>query len=707
MAIICVMCGTSNKDGVKFCAACGKPLTEEDPTTAKKKSSNKSPAKTVLFGMKSPVLDNQSTPSSEASSKAETGETSSKAETTKTVLGLPAAGGKPGAASQPPQRPQAIVSTPTLHARIKPPSKQDSDPRLTDMGIGDTPSQTPEPHKTSKPPMAKPSKPPGASSIESTSSKSKGHLGKKTVLGMPAMNLDTPDALLQEIKKTPQIPSLAEEDKKEEPLKSTTQKVSATKKEEPLKSATQKVSAAKKESFKETKSEKPKQGTAATSKKGTRPIEPAPKIRESSFNEWPDLQIEPKRKTLSIIITLAAIVVTVALGALVYLVIFGQKSPLIPQVFSAGDGKRITVILPFPNSPSGTSIQVGSQNIPITQEQARVDIDIGTLKLGVNQIPFAYQEPGESKKQMSFPITLRHSISSDLSGLATENPFFTIRFQIANGIELAVEGKPVQLVDGTYIKKVMLSELQSPPDAESENWLYRATFQLSDAQGGSTEQGQHLVVIPLTKLQLDRPADNATVVSESVTVSGITENGAQITVNGQAVGVAARAFGTIVPLPSIGKNKIEIVARATGKAPRKRVVQVTRVQSLEPAINQWAEDLDTSLEYPTIGRDANAHIGKKIKLQGRIVNISTEKGITAFLIYIAEGCPAGARCAVYGVFRGETDAGLQSWVNVYGTVKGTRSVDLPNGQKLIVPAVEAAFVQKSEGNSSSVSQKKK
>ena len=114
------------------------------------------------------------------------------------------------------------------------------------------------------------------------------------------------------------------------------------------------------------------------------------------------------------------------------------------------------------------------------------------------------------------------------------------------------------------------------------------------------------------------------------------------------------------------------------------------------AIADWSKDLNKRLDYATIGRGPNAHAGKKIKLNGRIVNINTEKGVTAFLLYIAEGCGAGALCAIHAVFRGETEAGLHSWVDVYGVVKGTRTVDLPSGKKLDVPAVEAVFVEKSK-----------
>jgi hypothetical protein len=89
-------------------------------------------------------------------------------------------------------------------------------------------------------------------------------------------------------------------------------------------------------------------------------------------------------------------------------------------------------------------------------------------------------------------------------------------------------------------------------------------------------------------------------------------------------------------------------------------------------------------------------VGKKVKYHGRVVNISTERGVTAFLLYVGTGCPAGAKCAIYVAFRGETDAGLQSMVDVYGKVRGTWDVQLQGGKQETMPALDAEFVIRSD-----------
>jgi hypothetical protein len=190
------------------------------------------------------------------------------------------------------------------------------------------------------------------------------------------------------------------------------------------------------------------------------------------------------------------------------------------------------------------------------------------------------------------------------------------------------------------------------------------------------------------------------VAMESVTCAGSTEEGATVTVNEEVVGVTAIGFNSTVSLTAIGEHFITVVARTPGKAPRTRTVKVTRIQSLDKAIEEWSSDLDENLDYPTIARDPNVYGGKKAHFRGRVVNISTEKGVTAFLLYVGEGCPVAAKCAIYVAFRGETDAGLQSMVDVYGTVRGTWDVDLQGGRKETMPALDADFVVRTENKKS-------
>ena len=64
MAVTCSMCGTSNADGVQFCAACGTPLSGGAPAVARPAQTDGSmPAKTMLFGRAPQIPEAQAKPS--------------------------------------------------------------------------------------------------------------------------------------------------------------------------------------------------------------------------------------------------------------------------------------------------------------------------------------------------------------------------------------------------------------------------------------------------------------------------------------------------------------------------------------------------------------------------------------------------------------------------------------------------------------------
>jgi hypothetical protein len=444
----------------------------------------------------------------------------------------------------------------------------------------------------------------------------------------------------------------------------------------------------------------------------TRPIEavpsrppPRPETRRLDPVEgaagWDDDDDEPPKRRGSsglLIVAIAAVsVLVIGAAALVYLLVLRGGGGPAPQLFPSADGRALTAVLTFKDAPLGATVQVQGQTVPVVGGQARFDLPREGLKVGENAVPIIYGAPGAAPEAMTVPIFVRYTASTDLQGLATAEPFFVVDFRIAEGIQLAINGQPVQAIGGGYALKVPLSQVTAAAGEQSgDALLHKIPFQITGGDG-AVEQGQQIVSIPMTQLRVDRPAPNATVASETVTCAGAVDDGAVVTVNGAAVGVMAAGFRASVPLPAIGKHTVTIEARAPGKAPRTATLEVTRIQSFDAALEAWSADLDRGIDYPTLARDPNLVVGKKIALHGRVVNISTERGVTAFLLYVGEGCPAGAKCAVYVAFRGETDAGLQSMVDVYGKVRGTWDVQLEGGGRETMPAIDAEFVLRNDG----------
>lgn len=718
VAITCTMCGTANGDGVKFCSACGSELGGGNEKASSPSKPKPGRAKTMLMGT-SPVASvsrDKPKPTGAGAGRPSGLESTvpgKKGGAAKTALGMAAVTGQTSA-NQGQAAPKPAQKSPVA-------KKPAPSPNKTMLGVASpvatakTPSNAPA---SAKPkgtgvPMAKAvpvaTAKPAAKSDPAPAPKST-PMAKQTMLGMPALG-DTssvPPSGREEAPKgddriPPEEMTLPLEPPPADPEPpAETAAVDAAEPEEapvdaPVSHATEPM-----EALQEPASPAPAAGAGST-----QPIS-ASAQRVDTFNSWPDerASAEPKRGGLIIALVLIVVVILGVGGTLGYMMLFSRDLKVNPQVFPSPDGQSIIVSLPLPEAPPGTTVAFGQQVVPVAGGGAQVTIPMSQLKLGNNEIALSYTEPSKSPVPLSFPVVLRHSITDDFTGLAADPPMVSVVFRVAPSVSLAVEGKPVPVAQGSFVHQIPLDKIMASAKPGQKQILYSVPFQLTD-QNGVTEQGQHAVAVPVVELQVDRPADNALIQADAVTCSGTTEPGAQVTVNGSPVGVTATGFSTTVPLPTFGEHPISVTARMAGKAPNTQTLTVKRIESFDAAIAEWSTDLDKSLDYPTIGRDPNAYTGKKVKLNGRVVNISTEKGVTAFILYVGEGCPARGKCAVYVVLRGETDAGLQSWVDVYGTVRGTRSVDLQQGLKIEVPAVDAAFVIKSEKNKKKSRRKKK
>jgi hypothetical protein len=210
---------------------------------------------------------------------------------------------------------------------------------------------------------------------------------------------------------------------------------------------------------------------------------------------------------------------------------------------------------------------------------------------------------------------------------------------------------------------------------------------------GEVEEGTLEWTIPTVPLTIHRPADGATVVDDYVYCSGVTEPGTQVRVNGQEVEVLEdNVFTVKVPLSELGEHKIVVDAFNPKRGPRQKVVEVVRVESLDEEIAAYREELEEGLGWEELARDPEAFKGKKIELHGRIISFKTVEGVSAFQLLVDEGCPPEARCQVKVDFRGETNAGRDSWVTVLGEVTGQYTIETSDEKKFDVPALEAAFV---------------
>ncbi|MBN2803526.1 MAG: zinc ribbon domain-containing protein [Deltaproteobacteria bacterium] len=416
------------------------------------------------------------------------------------------------------------------------------------------------------------------------------------------------------------------------------------------------------------------------------------KHEDTSYEDEYDNHSDVPKKSKNIIIIGAAAIVIVMLFAVIFFAFIFKGTPdFQSQIVPSPSGDNLTVILTI-NDKEATSISMGDQSIPLSGGIAQFLLPENRMALGKNLIEFNVVKKDGSKESYKFPVTLRHKISTDLSSLESENPLIKIKFEVIEGYSILVEKSECKMENNVCTFELPLKSIvENSKNKTDDGYKYTINFTLKGTDGTS-ESGQKSILIPITELQLDRPSNGAVVDSDEIIITGKSETDAIITVNGKTVSSTAAGFGTSLDLDKAGPFKIIVKAKVKDKAPAIKEILVTKVDSLEPFIKSWSEDIDPKFDYPKLSRNTVVYTGKKIKIEGRIVNISTANGITAFLMYIDKGCPKGGKCAAYVAFKGETEAGLQSMVNVYGTVRGTRDVDFAGGKKKTLPAIDAKFV---------------
>lgn len=653
MPIDCKTCGTSNDDKALFCAACGSPTKGDAPMSSKPASPPKNArAKTMIFANTAqPPQAHTTSPDATAVPNAAV------LQNKRTVLGAPAVqlpntkleSSKPPASGQAPMIKIASPSPNQAVAQQPAPVIANTNQKNTEASQG-------------QPSLAKP--------IPSQSARAANRA--KTMLGIPAVKSHEIKAALegaQNRKNTISKPTEKGQTAKIDPVK-------------PQSDFLNEGNRIKKRKY-------PQEERPST----RNPLDH--KLSLDADEQWfDDEQNKPPKKHsnagIIVAIAAAALVILALILFIAYKFILQNDTIIHPRILPSPDGEHLAVILDLPNAAPGATVQIQHKNIPINDGKVQFLLPKAQMVLGPNLVKLTITEPQQFPEEISFPVTLRHIATTDLSGLTKNPPTIKVEFVVATGYQLRVNGDECALINKVCTHRIDLSE-DSRPKASANLLQIAVPFEIIDATGKS-DAGQHFISVPITALQIDRPAPEAVVDSSEIVISGSSTPAANVAVNGRKIDVGESGFVTTVPLKTPGPHTITIAATAPGAAPTTQTISVTKVDDLTPYVQSWAQDLDKNLNFAKLSRETLMYTGKKIHLSGRIININTAKGVTAFLMYVDNGCPMGGQCGVYVAFRGETNAGLQSMVEVYGTVRGTQDVDFAGGQKKALPAINAKYV---------------
>jgi hypothetical protein len=166
---------------------------------------------------------------------------------------------------------------------------------------------------------------------------------------------------------------------------------------------------------------------------------------------------------------------------------------------------------------------------------------------------------------------------------------------------------------------------------------------------------------------------------KSFVLAGRTLKGAEVLAAGRPIPVnAAGAFAQVMNVSSVGATQIEVRAKMAGLAPRLTQIAVRRVDSLETAAAEFAQQ--TLVPFASLAADAGAHAGKSVVLGGEVAEVRRQNHQTIMLLDVSakSGCTAAKgsdACRVRLVQGTDTNAVKSGdLITAYGAISRSFSV---------------------------------
>ncbi|MDB4973687.1 MAG: polymerase subunit gamma and tau [Myxococcaceae bacterium] len=384
----------------------------------------------------------------------------------------------------------------------------------------------------------------------------------------------------------------------------------------------------------------------------------------------------------SLLAALAGALVVLALGLATWHFLSGGAPDLTVSVVQGEDGEALRVAVP--KAAPDTRVRfLGSEQV-LQNGEAKFPLAADALALGDNEIVIGVVN-GAAVESTSVRLHVAYRAHVDVAGLQRQPATLDVVIEALPGSKVTLDGKPLTLDAKGHGAR------SYPIAAQSSAKLAFAAKYKVEAPDGSSGQGALALNLPVSSLQIDRPGPSVTTDQASVEVAGAVESNAEVTVDGGAVKVHEGRFLSRVKLPKAGDYTIHVVARVAGKVPRALELSVSRVADLTLAAASFTPD--ASLTYARIAQNPVIYRGQNVAFEGRIYNVEV-KGGASHLQMLVRDCPGSQRCPLWVELPQATDATVDSWVRVLGTVAGEQQFRSERGQVHTVPSVKAQYVLK-------------
>ncbi len=364
---------------------------------------------------------------------------------------------------------------------------------------------------------------------------------------------------------------------------------------------------------------------------------------------------------------------------------FATRSPAfsarVVQVEGGGDALQVEV----PDATPGTKVRFSGVELPLEAGRAAFPLSADALKLGENVLSVAVVDPSGSVSASEIKLAVDYRVRTDLTALLSDPPSVNIVVDAVPGSRLTIDGEFLALgTDGKAVKKY-------PVPAQAGARFELAPSYRVEPPNGTPVEGILKVSLPLASMQVDRPGADVVTDQALIEVAGAVEEGAEVSVDGRPVQVKDGRFLHRADLPQPGDYTLRVIARASGKAPRIEEVRVKRVTDLTLAAASF--QADASITYGKLMQNPVTYKGQKVAFDGRVYNVEVSGGRSVIQI-LALNCPSSARCPLWVEYPQATEATVDSWVRVLGTVTGEQEFQSKQGGVQTVPSIAALYVLK-------------
>jgi len=380
-------------------------------------------------------------------------------------------------------------------------------------------------------------------------------------------------------------------------------------------------------------------------------------------------------------IALAAILLIVAVGAFVALRM--TRGPEL-SVRVVRMGAVETLEVQVPGSAPGAKVRFAGTEQPLTAGRAQFALAADSLEIGDNELAIDVVSAAGDVEGAIVALRVEYRVRSDLAALALDPPGIDIVVDAAAGSKVTLDGAPLALDAGGHaVKRYVV------PPQTGANFVFAARYRIEGV--GSPAQGEINLTLPVTTMQLDKPGPDVVTDKPSIEIAGGVEPSATVHIGTTAVKVNGGRFLYLAELPSAGDHNFDVIARAPGKAPRQVPIQVKRVDDMGLAAASF--EADKSLTYARIAPNAVIYRGQKVAFDGRVYNVEVQGGKSLLQLLVLD-CPGTQRCPLWVEYSQATDATVDTWVRVLGTVSGEQQFKSKQGQIQNVPSVSAQYVLK-------------